>query len=132
GDNKFNLLIIVFFLVKQGVITIVILFGAWVALAQNPLTFRVMDKGQTALQGATVVFQGLTKTTDQQGSVVFTDTKPESSELSVRYLGYTPYSRSINPTQQQDLSVMMHPESRMTGEVQVMATRAGDNAATTY
>src|SRR5690606_4473286 len=56
----------------------------------------------------------------------------ESSELSVRYLGYTPYSRSINPTQQQDLSVMMHPESRMTGEVQVMATRAGDNAATTY
>jgi len=119
-------------MVKQGVITIVMLFGAWVALAQNPLTVRVMDNGQTPLQGATVVFQGLTKTTDQQGSVVFTDTKPESSELSVRYLGYTPYSRSINPTQQQDLSVMMHPESRMTGEVQVMATRAGDNAATTY
>lgn len=119
-------------MLKHGFFTMVLFLGTFVAFAQSQLTVRVLDVGQIPLQGATVAFQGVTQITDQRGTATFVNVKPEAAEVDVRYVGYSTYRRRINPTQQVELSVVMHTETRMTGEVQVMATRAGDNAATTY
>lgn len=119
-------------MLKHGIFTMVMLLGTFVSFAQSQLTVRVVDAGQNPLQGATVEFQGFTRTTDQRGTTTFVDVKPEATEVHVRYVGYSNYTRRIDPTQRADLSIVMHMETRMTGEVQVMATRASDNAATTY
>lgn len=119
-------------MLKHGVITMAMLLGAFFAFAQSQLTVHVLDAEQNPLQGATVVFQGITKTSDQQGTATFTNVKSEVTDLNVRYVGYASYHKRVNPNQQGDITVVLHVETRMTGEVQVMATRAGDNAATTY
>ena len=108
------------------VITTICLF------AQSELKIRVLDNENRPLKGATVLIQGITKQTDQQGVSSFQDIKSGTSTLRIRYIGYTPYEESIHTAQQKQLTVMLHPEMRMTGEVQIMATRAGENAATTY
>jgi len=119
-------------MLKHGFFTMAMLLVTFITFAQSQLTVRVVDAEQTPLQGATVEFQGVIQTTDQQGVTHFFDVKPEAAEVQVRYVGYSTYNRRVNPVQQAELSVVMHTEARMTGEVQVIATRAGENAATTY
>jgi len=119
-------------MLKHGLMTMVLLFGVIVAFTQTPFTVRVLDIKREPLRGATVVFQGNTKTSDQQGIATFTEVAGESANLHVRYIGYTPYQTRVALDQQNDITVILHLEMRMADEVQVMATRAGDNAATTY
>src|SRR5690606_13314935 len=54
------------------------------------------------------------------------------SSLQVRYVGYTAFQRNVLPDGQGDITVVLHLETRMADEVQVIATRAAENAATTY
>lgn len=119
-------------MLKHGFFTMAMLLGTFIAFAQGQLTVRVVDVGQLPLQGATIEFQGTVRTTDPQGAATFVNVKPETADLEVRYVGYSSFRRRLDPTQHAEVSVVMHSETRMAGEVQVMATRAGDNAATTY
>ena len=65
----------------------VLLFGVVVAFTQTPFTVRVLDVKREPLRGATVVFQGNTKTSDQQGIATFTEVTGESANLDSRCAG---------------------------------------------
>lgn len=117
---------------KHGFLTMTLLFGAIFVFAQNQLTVRVLDPERKPLQGATVVFEGITRTSDPEGIAHFATTATEAVELTVRYVGFAPHSRRLKPKKHQEVTVVLHSEMRMADEILVMATRAGDNAATTY
>ena len=117
---------------KRVTTTITMLLGVFMAFAQNHLSIRVVNEMQQPLAGATVILQGKTQTTDQQGRSSFSFVNADETQLSIRYIGYTTFQQLIHPQLQAELTVVLQPESRMTGEVQVSATRAGENAATTF
>lgn len=119
-------------MVKNGLMTLMLLFGAFFAFGQTPFTVRVFDADRNPLPGATVVLQGNTTISDAQGTATFTGLKPKTSALQVRYVGYTAFQKNVLLDAQRDITVVLHLETRMTDEVQVIATRAADNAATTY
>ena len=119
-------------MLKQGIITLSMLCCILTVLAQEHLQIRAINQKENPLSGATVHFQGKTKMSDQNGIVTFTDVRAENGTLTVRYIGYKPVKLQVNPKEASELTVKLAPENRITEEVQVLATRASDNAATTF
>lgn len=117
---------------KHGLVTIAFCFIAILTYAQNQLSITVQNLDQKSIAGATVEIQGTVKSTDKNGTVVFTNLKTGNSPLSIRHLGYAAYTKSIDPAEEKTMTITLQQDYRMTGEVFVMATRAPENSATTY
>jgi len=100
--------------------------------AQHALTVKVSNRDHEPLAGATVKLATETGKTDQNGLLVFSNLATKNYLLQVTFLGYQNYSVQINPSEQSSLNVQLKESSFVTEEVFVTATRAKENAATTY
>lgn len=100
--------------------------------AQQPLTIRVLDKAGDPAYPATVRLDSLAATTDQHGLVQFSDLENRSYRLHISYVGYRDQRRAINPATTHQLRVQLQEQTYRFDEVFVQATRAHQNAATTY
>src|SRR5690606_25513033 len=100
--------------------------------AQHALTVKVSNKDQEPLAGATVKLASETGKTEQNGLFIFSNLATKNYLLQVTFLGYQNYSIQINPSEQNSLNVQLKESSFVTEEVFVTATRAKENAATTY
>ncbi|KGE14096.1 TonB-dependent receptor [Sphingobacterium deserti] len=119
-------------MVKNGLVTLALIVCTFMTFAQTQLRVSVQTFEQKPLPGASVEFQGITKSSNQDGIVTFPQLGPQAGTLKVRHIGFGSYSKYVNPTQENTVHVVLQPDQRLTGEVQVMATRAPENSATTY
>ncbi len=114
-------------------------FAAWLlallmtanAVAQHKLTVRVTDQQALPIGGATITIDGQSKQTDVKGLASFSTLDEGNKDVKVRYLGYRTFTTTVN-TASQHIDVSLKPLHLQTGEAFVYATRAKDNAATTF
>lgn len=106
-------------------------FVALLGFAQNDLSIRVIDNQQHVLIGATVHVDGITKQTNAQGLAVFERQSSAAVQLTVTYLGHRTFRGQVS-AETSSYTVALEPLHLQTGEVFVYATRAGENAATTF
>lgn len=104
---------------------------ALLGFAQNDLSIRVIDNQQHVLIGATVHVDGITKQTNAQGLAVFERQSSAAVQLTVTYLGHRTFRGQVS-AETSSYTVALEPLHLQTGEVFVYATRAGENAATTF
>ncbi len=119
-------------MLKYGWVTLAYCMCAILTFGQTSFTVAVKTFDQKPLIGATVEMQGLTQSTNDEGTVTFNNLRAQSTTLKVRYVGYGAFAKHIDPTQENSIQVILQPNNRITGEVLVMATRATENSATTY
>ncbi|NGF55955.1 TonB-dependent receptor [Parapedobacter sp. SGR-10] len=104
---------------------------ALLGFAQHDVSIRVVDNHHQVLVGATVTLDRISKQTDERGIASFAQTSDKTLPLQVTYLGYRPHNGRISTNQAQH-SITLEALHLQTGEVFVSATRAGENAATTF
>ena len=112
---------------------IALLLPIWLS-AQNNLSVQVKNEHGNPLIGASVKIRGslLSGQTNAQGEVQLKHLKDGKSLLSVSYLGYKTQEKEIDLSQDGKLELVLKPEGFLTDEVIVQATRASENAATTF
>src|SRR5690606_31701441 len=104
-------------------------------LAQNITRIEVKDAiTNELLIGASIRIKGtpLNGQTNSQGQIQLAQLKPGTHTLQVSYMGYRPLEKVISIPQDQFVSVSMEPSNFLAEEVVVQATRASNNAATTF
>lgn len=105
------------------------------AWAQFSVSGKISEqKSSEPLVGASVSLNGtLFKTlTDGNGRYSINNVKPGNYKISISYLGYIPASKSIAVTADYTQDFLLIKSSIISDEVQVRATRAAVNSATTY
>lgn len=102
------------------------------SFAQHALTVRVIDKDEFPLAGATVKLGAQSGTTDQSGTLVFRNLTTKKNLLQVTYLGYQNYFKEVSSSEDSPIIVRLNELSYVAEEVFVTATRAKENAATTF
>lgn len=100
--------------------------------AQQALTIRVLDQEQAPIAGATVAIDDRKFSTNAAGETTVSSLKPETFyQLTISTIGFERYQRQVSSSE----GVSTHqltPALRETGEVFVSATRAKENASTTF
>ena len=100
--------------------------------AQTQLSVVVTEKNGDPAYPATVRLDGFSVTTDKQGKAEFETLTDKNYTLHVSYIGYQDVTRTINPAQESELQITLQENTYRFEEVFVQATRAMENAATTY
>lgn len=106
-------------------------FMALLGFAQTDLSIRVLDNQQQLLIGATVIVDGVTKQTNAQGIATFHRESNRAATATVSYLGHKTFRGQVSAGLS-SYSVVLEPQHIAAGEVFVYATRATENAATTF
>jgi iron complex outermembrane receptor protein len=104
---------------------------ATVCLAQQNITIKVVDEKSSPLTNATVTVGKTAKQTDKNGIAEFSLENSKSVPLRVKHLGYKEYRNSTTPTQS-NYNIQLELTSIQSDAVFVYATRAKENAATTF
>ncbi|MCA5004331.1 TonB-dependent receptor [Sphingobacterium bovistauri] len=102
-----------------------------VAIAQQKTTFKVVDEKSSPLTNATVILHNQVQKTNHQGEVVFSTDSRKDHTVRVKHLGYKEYTKKYDllPPYQ---TIHLELTTIQTDAVFVYATRAKDNAATTF
>ena len=113
-------------------IAMAVLFPIWI-FAQNSLSVKVKDENGKPLVGATVKSVGslLSGQTDANGELMLKRMKDGASTLSVSYMGFITKEVEVHSSMSK-VDVVLIADGFLTDEVIVQATRAGENAATTF
>ena len=112
---------------------IALLLPVWL-LAQNNLSVKVKNEHGGTLIGASVKIKGslLNGQTNAQGDVQLKNLKDGKTILTVSYLGYESLEKEVTIPKDEYVFFVLKPEVFLTDEVIVQATRASENAATTF
>lgn len=116
-------------------ISTVLMFLSIIAFGQNSLSIYVTNQKNVALSNASVVLvrtQSLEKQTDQNGSVQFDRIAAANYQIRISHVGYTSLDSTIKVTGNQSLNIRLKESHIRTEEVLVTATRAKNNASTTF
>ena len=99
--------------------------------AQQKLTVRVTDQQALPIRGATITIDSKSKQTNEQGLVIFSIEQEGPKDVKAQYLGFkTSVTRLTDGRSHVD--IILNPLHLQTGDAFVYATRAKDNAATTF
>jgi len=101
-------------------------------LAQTALSIKVTDEQNKPLAFATVSLDEKSQKTNKDGIAVFQDLSNKTYALKVSYLGFEQINGSVNTQNSNSLHLTMKPTAYQTEEIYISATRAKDNAATTF
>lgn len=112
---------------------IAMLLPMWL-LAQSNLLVGVKNESRKPLIGATVTIKGslLSGQTNAQGEIQLKHLRDGKAILSVSYLGYETLEKEVSISQDERIEFVLKSEGFLTDEVIVQATRASENAATTF
>src|SRR5690554_5521109 len=112
---------------------IALLLPIWL-LAQNSLSVRVKDGNGKALAGASIKIKGslLSGQTNSSGEIQLRNLTDGEHVLSVSFLGFQSQEKHVILPQNSTVEVVLGEESFLADEVIVQATRASENAATTF
>lgn len=102
---------------------------------QHELTVSVLNNGNEPLSNASVTVsrtQRHSSQTDQQGHTKFLNLSAGRYQIRATFVGYGTKDTTILLDADKQITLQLFPSSIRTEEVLVTATRAGDNAATTY
>src|SRR5690606_747589 len=105
------------------------------AMAQHSISVHVVsEESKEPLSGASVQLVGTSygAHTDHAGTAIIDDIKTGDYEIQVSFLGYQVQSKQTSISENQAIYFSMHRQTLLTDEVIVQATRASENAATTY
>lgn len=100
--------------------------------AQEQLSIRVSDKTGAPAYPATIQLDSLSVTTDASGHAEIGNLEDRSYQLRISYIGYRDLQRSINPAVENQVQIQLEEETYQFEEVFIQATRARENAATTF
>ncbi len=101
-------------------------------LAQHQLSVQVVDKNGQPAYPASLSINGKSTKTDKSGNATFQNLENQTYNLKISFIGYKEEILAINPAQQTQLQVKLSDEVIAFEEVYVTATRAKENAATTF
>lgn len=105
----------------------------YVASAQFSVKGRITDiHSQQPLPGASVLIGNLSNSANSSGEFSIGNLKPGSYPVRIRYIGYREVNQTVKVSGNETLNIQLSPNNFVTDEVIVKATRAGENAATTY
>lgn len=109
-----------------------LLFPMWI-MAQNSLTVRVKNEDGKPLVGASVKSKKslLSGQTNAQGELVLKGIKDGENVLRVSYIGFISEEVKVHSSTNK-IEVVLKADGFLTDDVIVQATRAGENAATTF
>ncbi len=102
---------------------------------QISLRGKVVDsESQNALQSANVILNQtfLATTTNENGEFAFSDLDEGQYIIQVSFVGYLPFSDTIELTSDSDQDIQLVRSNQWTDEVIVSATRADDRTPMTY
>ena len=99
--------------------------------AQSNLSVKVTDQNNNLLSGATITIDGKSKQTDTLGIANFSIELNNEKDIAIRHLGYRPTTQRISKGTKH-MTVKLYPQQIVTEAAYVYATRAQENAATTF
>ncbi|RYF68153.1 MAG: TonB-dependent receptor, partial [Cytophagaceae bacterium] len=104
------------------------------AWAQRTISGTVSDADGGPLPGAAVIVDGTYKGTftDAKGAFQLTNLKSASTSLQISMLGYETQQQTIDPSQNDILSIKLSKTAVAVDEVVVSATRANQKSAIAY
>src|SRR5690606_15481529 len=120
-------------MIKKLIAGIALCVHVAVVFAQHQLTVEVFN-GDQPMAGASVGLSGTPYSgqTDVQGNVHIRNLKTATYVVYVSYLGFQTQHREITVSADEQIRISMERAPLLTDEVVVLATRATENAATTY
>jgi len=105
---------------------------ALLGFAQNSLSIRVLDNQKNPLAGANVTVNSANKLTADNGVATFDGLKNRNYSARVSFVGFIEKSVNFNPSQTNELTIILQPNTLLVEDVFVSATRAKENSATTF
>ncbi len=100
-------------------------------IAQQKLTVRVTDQQALPIRGATITIDSKSKQTNENGLVTFSLEQEGPKDIKAQYLGFKTSTTRLTDGKGH-IDITLNPLHLQTGEAFVYATRAKDNAATTF
>jgi iron complex outermembrane recepter protein len=104
------------------------------AIAQYSIKGKVVNSSKKELIGASISLDNtsISTQTDQSGQYIMSHLKPGNYTVRVSFLGFQTAEKTISLNSDQELNFILHPGSIVADEIIVRATRASENAPTTY
>lgn len=120
-------------MIKYLINTSLFLLLATVGMAQHKLEFTLLD-GHTKkpIEHATVALGNLQGETNSLGRLTFTQVRQGKIPLKIGHLAYKTYLKHLTIQQDQQFTISLDPQNIRTEEIFVQATRAKNNAATSF
>ena len=112
----------VFYLIKQGLLMLLV-FSALIVNAQTgSISGKVLDETGLPLPGASIVVKGTTRvtSTDGNGNFKLTGLTNGSSTLSASFIGYQTLDKVVNVTENSTADFKMVPDAQKLNEVVVI------------
>ena len=100
--------------------------------AQNSLSIRVLNQQKDPLAGASVTVGGDTRLTNETGVAYFQNLENKNYTVRITFVGYNENNVKINPSHNNNITVILIPNNLQVDDVFVYATRAKENSATTF
>lgn len=101
--------------------------------AQFSISGKIIDrKNQQALAGASIALGNYTAQSNFAGEFLVPSLKAGKYTIKVSYLGYRPFSQTIELNSNERIDIALEQSGIVTDEVLVKSTRANKNSATTY
>lgn len=123
-------------MIKNLISTVLFLGVTLLVSAQNILSIKVLDnETKKTLQGASIVLtknESKSLTSDRNGITKFSELPNGKYAITVTYIGYSTEKKQIDLLENTTVEIYLKPRAIKTEEVLVMATRAKNNASTTY
>lgn len=104
---------------------------AFVCIAQQKTTIKVVNERSSPISDATVTVNNSSKKTNERGEADFTVQNNSTVPVNVSHVGYSDYKTTL-AAGSTSLTVQMKLKVIQSEEVFVYATRAKENAATTF
>ncbi|MFW5753356.1 MAG: TonB-dependent receptor, partial [Marinilabiliaceae bacterium] len=113
---------------RKFLIFIGLIFFSAQLFSQNELSGVVFTEDEKPLTGATVIAEpgNYGTVTDEKGQFKLTGLSGSELKLTISFLGYQKWEQSIDPSETNNLRIIMEPRSQLTEEVVVTAYRAGN------
>ena len=118
-------------MIKQFFATGALSLFVTMCVAQQKITFKVVDEKSSPLANATVMLANQVKKTNSFGEVDFTSDDTKNKTLKVKYLGYKEFITKTNTLQAYNI-ITLELSAIQTDAVFVYGTRAKENSATTF
>ncbi len=116
---------------KQICTTSVLCIVASLSYAQQQVRVKIIDTEGRNLIGATVTSNNQIKETNQQGIATLELSEKSSKNIAARYIGYLT-ANSTWDAKSTELTIILSKSYLQADEALVVATRAKENAATTF